>query len=94
MNISIELTPEQEAALTRSNASANPDESARPKLETFILDALNAKLNEHVAAWKSRDLSAISTNLEKLNDADLAEVAVLVGNKITASSGEGTDIKP
>lgn len=81
MKITLSLTEAQEAALTRSNASANPDEATRPTLEDFAAETASSKFDEHVAAWRGRDISgarsAIERHADKLTDADLAEIAAV-----------------
>lgn len=70
MIIQIELTKDQEAALTRSNTDELP-------LDVFALAVITQRVNEHVDAWRQRDsdevralVSAIPS--EKLDEAKAA----------------------
>ena len=65
MNITLILTAEQEAALTRSNVASYPDEHTRPRFEAFVQGVLDAKVLEHVQAWAGRDVNAVAEKLAK-----------------------------
>lgn len=73
MKLTLELTDVQEKALTRSNESANPDADTRPSLEAFVTDAVAGKLDEHVTAWRGRDLYEAKATLDKHMDKLTAE---------------------
>ena len=93
MTINLELTPEQEKAVTLSNASANPD--GKTATEDFVITIVSEKLNEHVAAWRQRQVaelkSVIDAKAADLTDDDLAALkATLSGevdSKLAAKKG-------
>jgi len=63
MDITISLSAEQEAALTRSNVQGNPDPGTRPRLEGFIQSVFDQKAAEHVLAWAGRDNQDVAVKL-------------------------------
>ena len=82
MKISFETTVEQDAALTRSNASANP--ANPPTLEEFIVQNCNDKINEHVTAWRQRDYANLSARIERLPTADKDAIAAEISTREAA----------
>lgn len=85
MTITLTLTDEQLAALMRSNAAQNSDESTRPKIEDFIGQQCAAKFNEHVAVWQGRDADALATkvraSLGSLAPEDIAQINAIIDAK-------------
>lgn len=79
MKLTIDLSPEQEAALARSNAESNPKNP--PSVEEFAASLLDGYINGIVAVQKQSDLSAVKTKLDaavsKLSTQDLAQVAAV-----------------
>ena len=63
MDITLTLSAEQEAALTRSNTQTNPDPGVRPRLEAFVQSVFNQKAAEHVRAWAGQDDAALAQKL-------------------------------
>jgi len=59
----IKISSEQEAALNRSNESANADPLTRPTLEQFVQSMFDEKMNEHVRAWSQRDSQLVAVKL-------------------------------
>lgn len=78
MKAEIDISEEQFAALQRSHIAAFPDEATRPSLAEFITAGAQAKLNEHVQAWRQRDLdealAAVRRKAAQITPADLYEV--------------------
>lgn len=81
MKITIDLTPEREAALERSRVSANPDEATRPTLEDYGMNLANQTFDAHVAIWKDRDagdaFSKVTRHKDKLTQEDLDAIAAI-----------------
>lgn len=82
ITVKVTLTDEQEKAITRSLLSAFPDENNRPTFEQFVDAGAQDKANEHVLAWKQRDLDAVKSELQP---EDLAEVAAIIQKRKEAS---------
>lgn len=92
MKLTIDLTPEREAALERSRVSANPDEATRPTLEDYGMSVANIAFDVHVAIWKERDsgdaLSRVTRHKDKLTQADLDALVAVVSKYDPVPEGE------
>jgi len=85
----IKITSKQEAALNRSNESANTDPTTRPALAEFVQSMFDEKMNDHVRAWEQRDnqimAATLATNIATMTKEDKATVtAILDKYKIPA----------
>jgi hypothetical protein len=61
----IKLSPEQEAALIRSNEAANRDPETRPTLDQFVQSVFDTAAELHVKAWEIRDAAEVDLVLKK-----------------------------
>ena len=87
MKITIELTLEQEAAVSKTVTADNRDRGTERTIEELLTSDFSAVLNSHVALWKSRGLADVTESLraraDKLTDEDIADLKAVADKHAT-----------